>query len=199
MAEYWPFMLKKISNFIQKPKTKKVLLLTWVLLIATAIALYLIYPEEFTAEGIQHWIQQFNEAAIFIYLIISIARGIFFVPSTPFVLAGALLFPYQLWLVFIISMLGILSSGIFIYYAAQFLDFGNKHADKVGRIKEKIRKYGFWIVLGWSFFPIVPTDLVCYVAGRTKMNFWKYISALFIGEAILIALYLYFYQFFFGS
>lgn len=161
-----------------------------------AIVLYFLFPNEFTAKGIKEFIAQFNTTAIVVYLLISLIRGFFLIPSTPFVLAGALLFPNNLWLVFIISMLGILGSGTFIYHAAQFLNFGEKKVKKINKINEKIRKHGFWIVLGWAFFPIVPTDLICYVAGRTRINFWKYITALLIGEAALIALYLYFSHYF---
>jgi uncharacterized membrane protein YdjX (TVP38/TMEM64 family) len=189
-------MLKRISVFISKSRTKKVVLAIWIALIVTAIVLYLLFPNEFTAKGIKEFIAQFNTIAIVVYLLISLIRGLFFIPSTPFVLAGALLFPNNLLLVFIISILGILGSGAFIYYAAQFLNFGEKKAKKINKINEKIRKHGFWIVLGWAFFPIVPTDLICYVAGRTRINFWKYITALLIGEAALIALYLYFSQYF---
>lgn len=188
-------MIKRISRFIQLPQTKKVVLGVWILLIVVAITLCFLFPEEFTAEGIKNFIAQFNTIALVVYLLISLLRGLFLIPSTPFVLAGALLFPDKLWLVFIISILGILGSGTFIYHAAQYLDFSKKKAEKIDRINEKIRKYGFWIVLGWAFFPIVPTDLICYVAGRTRIHFWKYISALFIGETLLIALYLYFSQY----
>ena len=185
-------MLKRISIFIHLPKTKNVLLGIWIVLILTAIVLYFLFPKEFTAKGINDFIAQFNTIAIVIYLLICLIRGLFLIPSTPFVLAGALLFPDKLWLVFIISMLGILGSGTFIYFAAQFLNFGEKKNRKINKITDKIRKHGFWIVLGWAFFPIVPTDLICYVAGRTRINFWKYITALFIGESLLVALYLYF-------
>ncbi|PHR30352.1 MAG: hypothetical protein COA38_10575 [Fluviicola sp.] len=189
-------MLKTISLFIQRPQTKKIILGIWIALIVAAIVLYVLFPKEFTAKGIKEFIIQFNAVSIVVYMFICLIRGLFLIPSTPFVLAGALLFPNKLWLVFIVSILGILGSGTFIYLAAQFLDFGEKKVKKINTINKKVRKHGFWIVLGWAFFPIVPTDLICYVAGRTRMNFWKYISALFIGEALLIASYLYFCQYF---
>lgn len=189
-------MLNTISTFIQKPQIKKIVLGTWISFIVAAIVLYLLFPKEFTARGIKEYIAQFNTVAIVVYALICLIRGLFLIPSTPFVLAGALLFPDKLWLVFIISIIGILGSGTFIYYAAQFLDFGEKKAKKIIKINEKIRKHGFWIVLVWAFFPIVPTDLICYVAGKARINFWKYITALFIGEALLIAFYLRFYHHF---
>lgn len=189
-------MIERFSNFVQRPRTKKVVLAIWFLFIVLAIVLYFVFPEQFSARGIQEFVSQFSGLAIGVYFSISLIRGLFLIPSTPFVLAGALLFPDKLWMVFIISMLGILGSGTFIYYAAQFFEFGEKKDKKINRIEKKIRKYGFWIVLGWSFFPVVPTDLICYVAGRTRITFWKYLLALFIGEAVLIAVYLSSYHYF---
>ena len=88
-------MLKRISVFISKSRTKKVVLAIWIALIVTAIVLYLLFPNEFTAKGIKEFIAQFNTIAIVVYLLISLIRGLFFIPSTPFVLAGALLFLYS--------------------------------------------------------------------------------------------------------
>lgn len=189
-------MLKRISTFVQAPSTKIAVFAAWILLIILAIVLYFLFPEEFTALGIKEFVSQFSGLAIGVYFSISLLRGLFLIPSTPFVLAGALLFPDKLWLVFIISMLGILGSGTFIYFAAQFFEFGEKKDKNINRINEKIRKHGFWIVLGWAFFPVVPTDLICYVAGRTRITFWKYLLALFIGEAVLVTVYLSSYHYF---
>lgn len=44
-------------------------------------------------------------------------------PSTPFVLVGVLFFPDQLWLVFFISMLGIVFSGALIYFFSDVMGF----------------------------------------------------------------------------
>lgn len=183
-------MIQRFSSFIQQPSTKKVIFGLWMTLIVAAIVLYFVFPAQFSAKGIKEFIAQFNAVSLAVYGLICLIRGLFLVPSTPFVLAGALLFPDSLYTVFIISIIGILGSGTFIYFAAQFLDFGEKKAKKIGTIHEKIQKHGFWIVLIWAFFPIVPTDLICYVAGKTRIHFWKYITALFIGEALLIAFYL---------
>ncbi len=183
-------MIQRFSNFTQKPSTKKVILGIWIALVAAAIVLYFVFPRQFSAKGIKEFLAEFNSVSLLVYSLICLTRGLFLIPSTPFVLAGAMLFPDSLVTVFIISIVGILGSGTFIYFAAQFLDFGEKKAKKISMINEKIQKHGFWIVLGWAFFPIVPTDLICYVAGKTRIHFWKYLTALFIGEALLIAFYL---------
>jgi uncharacterized membrane protein YdjX (TVP38/TMEM64 family) len=97
--------------------------------------------------------------------------------------------------VFWISMLGIMVTAAYLYFASKFLEFdklfGDKLKSKSDKITEKLNKYGFWIVLAWSFFPLVPTDLICYIAGSIRMNFFKYFSAIFIGEAVLFGIYVF--------
>ena len=49
-----------------------------------------------------------------------------------------------------------------------------------------------WFVLAWSFFPLVPTDLICYVAGIVKMPFRSMFIGVFVGELTLDIFYVYF-------
>ena len=59
------------------------------------------------------------------------------------------------------------------------------------RVEKAIEKYGFWVILIWSFVPVVPTDLISYVAGTIRYHFLKYITALTIGESIIVGLIIY--------
>jgi len=107
---------------------------------------------------------------------------------------GVVLFPQNPFIVLFISMLGIISGSSFIYFSANFLNieklFGKKSLEKTNKINQLIEKYGLFIIFIWAFIPIVPTDLICYVAGKYKMNYLKFILALFFGELILVALYI---------
>ena len=49
----------------------------------------------------------------------------------------------------------------------------------------------FWIIAGWSFFPLVPTDLICYVAGMVRLPFRKVVGPLMVGEIPLVTIYVY--------
>jgi len=67
-----------------------------------------------------------------------------------------------------------------------------KYPEKIAVLKEKMHsKYSFSFVVAWSFFPLVPTDAICYVAGMTKMKFRKMITALCLGEIPLVAAYVF--------
>ena len=71
--------------------------------------------------------------------------------------------------------------------------FIKKYPQKIVWLNKKLnQKAGFLFVIGWCLFPIVPTDLVCYVAGTTKMNYAKYILAVTLGEFPLVVFYTFF-------
>lgn len=54
-----------------------------------------------------------------------------------------------------------------------------------------MEKYGFPFVCLWSFLIVVPTDLICYIAGTMKMPFHKFISAVTIGEGLICVFLIY--------
>jgi uncharacterized membrane protein YdjX (TVP38/TMEM64 family) len=116
-------------------------------------------------------------------------RGFTLIPSTPFVLVGTLLFPENLVFVFLISIIGILLSSTMIYFFSREMGFEEilmkKYKNKVTTYEKWLQKYGFPFVLIWSFLIIVPTDLICYIAGTLKMNYTKFITAVAIGESLI--------------
>lgn len=183
------------TSFLQSKKVKRIILIFWLILVFCFLGFYLFNLEAFTPEKISNFLSNNQTSLLILYIFISLIRGLFFIPSTPFVFAGIILFPNHLFWVYLISLLGVCCSASFIYYFANYLELNKlifKGDSKVKDVSLKINQFGFWIVLGWSFFPIVPTDLICYVAGITKMKYWKFILALFLGEAILIAIYVWF-------
>jgi uncharacterized membrane protein YdjX (TVP38/TMEM64 family) len=48
---------------------------------------------------------------------------------------------------------------------------------------------GFWLVVGWSMFPFVPTDAICYVAGTLRMHVGKFAAGVALGELPIVAFY----------
>jgi len=117
------------------------------------------------------------------------------IPSTPFVLAGIMLFPDEPAMVFTISMLGIFLGSTFVYFSASFLDLGtvilNSKPELYAKLEKGMSKYGFLIILAWSFFPLVPTELISYVAASIKYKYYKFISAMMLGEAALVFIYVF--------
>jgi uncharacterized membrane protein YdjX (TVP38/TMEM64 family) len=188
-------MIKLFLNFLLKKQVKQFIRGLWLIAILIGLVYYFMNPDDFTPQSIKAFMEDQGSNLLIIYTLVSFFRGLFLIPSTPLVIAGAIIFPNDLWLVFAISMAGILFSASLIYFASDFLDFDKLFdkikSKKVQTLRKKINDYGFWVVLVWSFFPLVPTDLICYIAGTIKMSYYKFILALFIGESVLVGIYLF--------
>lgn len=185
----------------QIAKTTRILrtlfLIIWALTVLGAVTWYLSDPSRFTAQNIAAFLAEFSSLIWLIYLFLSIVRGITLLPSTPLVLAGTILFPDQPFAVLAVSMSGILFSSTMIYYFSDCLGFSEYFESHKPALAHKIKAklehpLGTVIVAAWAFFPFVPTDLVCYLAGTTRMRFWKFIGAIFVGELILCVCYIFF-------
>ncbi len=167
------------------------------MVIVGALVVYFSNPARFTPENIAVFLAEFGGMIWVIYFVLSVLRALTLLPSTPLVLAGTLLFPEQPFAVLAVSMTGILLSSTLIYYFSDYLGFseyfeGHKPAF-AHKIREKLEHpLGSLFVAAWAFFPFVPTDLVCYLAGTTRMTFWKFIAAIFVGELILCVCYIFF-------
>ena len=169
----------------------------WLCMVAVAIGLLLLFPEWLTRDSISAYLGGLGSGALLVYLLMCIARSLLMIPVTPFVLAGAITFPDLLMLVFAISMVGILVGAFLIYSFPAFGGYDRlleeRYPTKIGQLKDAMRgKRCFWIIAGWSFFPLVPTDLICYVAGMVRLPFRKVVGPLAVGEIPLVAIYVYF-------
>ena len=114
-------------------------------------------------------------------------------PSTVLIVVGTLLFPAPSVLVFVVSLLGVAVSSALIYYFFDILGlaaiFERRHPSQIRWLEDQLRQRGLWIVVGWSVFPFVPTDAICYVAGTVRMPIGKFLTGVAIGEIPIIAFY----------
>lgn len=189
-----PYRTFQLNQF---PKAvRRSLIVIWSAVIALCIGAYLSDPTGFSSGNIAHFLESLGIWVWAGYFAFSILRGFTLLPSTPVVLAGTLLFPSQPWAVLAVSLIGILVSSTMIYYFSEFLGFDEYFESHKPELTHKIkvrleRPLGFVFVALWAFFPFVPTDLVCYLAGTTRMNFAKFISAIMVGEALLCSFYVF--------
>jgi len=168
----------------------------WVLAAAVAAIQWLRDPSFFTQESIANLMGGWGAWAFGGFVVVSLGRGFFLIPSTPVVLAGGLLFPGSLAWVFLISMAGIVLSATVIYLIPGLGGFDDlldrKYPQQIARVKSQlVTPRAFWLVAGWSFFPFVPTDVICYAAGLVQMSYRKMMLALLLGEVPLVLGYLF--------
>ena len=128
-----------------------------------------------------------------IYLALGCVRGFTLIPVTYLVVAGMLVLPP--WPLYALTVVGIIVSSAAVYYFAEAMQFDRfferRYAPQVARLRALMRRRQLPIVIAWSFFPIAPTDLVCYVCGALKVDLKKCLLGVTIGEGAICAIYIF--------
>ncbi len=172
---------------------KKLALYLWIFLAAGGITAYLLYPDEINILFLENLSEEYHYIALIIYYLLLSVRGLTMIPSTPLLLAGVLIFdPMEL---FIVNMAGILSSSTIVYYFSKFLGFDSyfeaKHGKYVRKIRRGLTDKELPVIVGWSFFPLVPTDLIVCIGSSLRIPFLKCLLGVFVGESVLNAFYIF--------
>jgi uncharacterized membrane protein YdjX (TVP38/TMEM64 family) len=158
------------------------------------LAVILVWNREYLNPSLlANLIRENKISASVIYFFAMIVLEFFIIPTSPLVLSGAIIFSDDPFSFIIVTMVAILTASVLIYYFAQFVNLeewlNKKYPKQFLYIQTKLNQYGFWIISGWSFLPLVSTSLICYTSGVIRYSFLKFITALFIGETIRICLY----------
>ncbi|MEQ8312807.1 MAG: VTT domain-containing protein [Gammaproteobacteria bacterium] len=166
----------------------------WLALAATCLLLLLIFPDAISRESVSDFLNGLGAMALLVYILLSLTRALLMIPCTPFVLAGGVTFPESPLLVMAISYAGIVAGAFLVYSFPAFGSYDEylerKYPEKIRLLEEKLHgRYSFWIIAGWSLFPLVPTDLICYVAGLVKLSFRKLVIPVVVGEIPLVTIY----------
>ena len=181
---------------------KRITLIVWLLFLIGIWVYYIYNPDFFTAENIANILSKYKGYIFVIYTIIGIFRGLSLLPNMTLVIAGTILFPNEQILLLITSVIGIVGSSTIIYFFSKFLDinvvFEKKYPKKIEFLKNKMNKYGVWILLLWAFIPIAPSDLISYVSGSIRFNFWKFTLAFTSGHIVIYLIVIYFSSGFFS-
>jgi uncharacterized membrane protein YdjX (TVP38/TMEM64 family) len=131
--------------------------------------------------------------AYVIYIVLGAVRGFALIPVTNLVVLAIPIFPPMP--LFLLTLVGILISSASIYAFAGSLRlaeyFERKHADHTARVRAALQRNPTTIVTAWSFLPIVPTDLICYVCGVMKISFARFITGVLVGEGAICAIYIF--------
>lgn len=123
------------------------------------------------------------------YLVLGCLRGFTLIPSTTLVVAALPFLPP--WPLFVLTLAGIVISSWCIYVFAGALHLEEVfNARTIERLRRALERHELPIIIGWSFFPLAPTDLICYVCGAARVNLWKYLLGVAIGEGAICGVYI---------
>ena len=170
---------------------RKYVAYTWLGFAGSGLIFFALHPQLLQPDQLQAFFAGFDTQTRTVYVLVSLLKGFLLVPTIPFAVVGALLFPEDAWFVFGVSISGMLVSATFLYFFADNIGLGayleQKYPKKLATCTHYLNKpYAVLLVIAWAFFPAVPTDLVCYIARLVGMNFWLMLAGILIGEGGLI-------------
>ena len=171
---------------------RKAVLILWIALLTSALYVY-----AFHRDALQKLLLHVSASppawAYVVYLALGCIRGFTLVPATYLVIAGMLVLPPLP--LYVLTVAGILVSSAAVYYFAEAMQFDRFFERRYGRQVERLRalmlRRELPIVIAWSFFPIAPTDLVCYVCGALKVDLKKCLLGVTLGEGAICAIYIF--------
>src|SRR5688572_14998578 len=160
----------------------------WVLFAAAFAFLYYRYSGSW-GEEITGLAQSSALLAYTIYVVLGALRGFALIPVTNLVVLAIPIFPP--WPLLVLTLVGIAISSASIYAFAGSLGlakyFELKHARSAARVRAALERHPTTIVTAWSFLPIVPTDLICYVCGVMRTHFVRFMFGVLVGEGAICA------------
>jgi len=164
----------------------------WLIFICGSLSLYFFYPKFFAAENIRKMFSDNTTTNLIIYFILGTLRGFTLIPLTPMVLAGTLFLP--LWSLFFVNLLCIFTSSTIVYYWGKYLEFdkyfSKKFPEQMAKLKLALQGREITVVTLWAFFPLVPTDMICYTGEIVGVKLWKCLLGVGIGEGVICAIYI---------
>jgi len=132
--------------------------------------------------------------AYVVYLVLGSVRAFTFVPAA-YLLVVALPFFPPLPL-FVLTLTGVMISSTIAYYFPEELHLADpfksgKHQHRVARLRTALTRYELPIIAGWSFCPLTPTDLICYVCGALEVRLATFLLGILLGEGSICAIYIF--------
>jgi uncharacterized membrane protein YdjX (TVP38/TMEM64 family) len=173
-------------------RLRRMLLVVWVG-VALACVYVLVFRQAWLASRMGSVASSSLTVAGGAYLLLGCIRGFTLVPSTTLILIAIPFFPPGR--LFVLTMIGILVSGASVYWFAEALHVEElltgrrrRHAE---RLTVALQRWELPVIIGWSFLPFVPTDVIGYVCGALRVDFRKYLVGIGIGEGAICAIYIF--------
>jgi uncharacterized membrane protein YdjX (TVP38/TMEM64 family) len=162
-----------------------------------AIAIGALYLYFFQREAVQSELRNALSTSFWIasisYLLIGALRPFTLVPGTfPILVAMPFFDP---WVLLGLTLVCIAVSSTICYWFAEAIHMDEfverKYPNHIRKLKQLLQSYQLPIIIGWSFFLFLPTDVLCYVCGSLKINFKKFLFGIMIGEGTVYAIYIF--------
>jgi len=169
---------------------------TWIGMLTLGIFVFYGYKTGLfsSTESFRKFITGFGIWATLIFILIQIIQVIIpILPGAVGCVAGIIIFGP--WMGFLYNYIGICIGSIIVFllskrFGRYFVKgiVGGKSYDKYIGWIDRGKKFDNMFALA-IFFPLAPDDLLCYIAGLTKMDLRKFITIILLGKPMSIAIY----------
>lgn len=147
-----------------------------------------------SADSLQKFIMQFGGLGMALFIAIQIVQVVFpILPGGISCLAGVML--YGPWIGFLCNYIGICIGSMAAFAIARNLGraafekkFSQKQIQKFEKWTDQGKRF-YKLFAAAIFFPVAPDDLLCYLAGTTKMTWKQFVIIIWLGKPFSIALY----------
>lgn len=179
---------------------KRKIICTVGFLFIVALLLALVYhnhptwrAQQFTnPEQLAEYLRSFGAMTIFVSLLLMVLQTLF-TPLPLFLLAGANGFIFGLWYGILITLGGSILGATIAFYIAR--GFGRGLVSRciketyMTKVDEMSHSQGPWMVFMARLVPVIPSSIISYVAGLSKMTFRGFFIATAIGKLPEIVIY----------
>lgn len=102
-------------------------------------------------------------------------------------------------LLFVINAIVIVTSSTIVYYCGRYLGFdqvfAQKYPEQLNKLSRSLKKKELLVCTRWSFFPLVPTGMICYASSvlrvRVRVRVRKCLVGVSLGENGICAVYIF--------
>ncbi len=146
--------------------------------LATGIALAVIYRDQFDAVTLESWVKDAGAAAPVVYILIYALGTLFFLPGSILTLTGGALFGPVIGVIVNLSgaTLGALGSFLVARYLAH--DWvANRTGGRIKTLMDGVEKEGWRFVAFVRLVPLFPFNLLNYALGLTSIKLLHYVVA----------------------
>ncbi|MFZ5645296.1 MAG: TVP38/TMEM64 family protein [Bacillota bacterium] len=181
--------------------TKKILfIISAIIVVLTIIAVIIDHarPENLLMLGIfkssremSEWLLSFGAWAVFISITVMVIQTIA-TPVPLFLVAGANGFIFGIAWGIVITLVGALLGSTVAFFAARFLarDYFSKRLSRyMPQVEEMSKRSGARVVFLARLVPILPSSIVSYAAGLSKVSFKGFFVASVLGKLPEIVIY----------
>jgi uncharacterized membrane protein YdjX (TVP38/TMEM64 family) len=166
-------------------KLRKVVFISFLVLIIGLIVLFEILGYDVKAEDIRQYVKDFGVWAPLIFIILY-SLGTFFIPATPFMLAAGILFGFQYGLIYTVVS-GLLSSTI-VFIISRKLGktwvekiLEHKYLKYLNKYNQRLERGAIWDIMLLRMTPIMPFNALNVLMGVSRITTRDYIIGTLLG------------------